>query len=492
MIVLTQGNVQRVDPLGVVIDAIFSAAWGIVRFVFCNCLATALLIGYLVAVFTAPRFSPAALILPVAGVGLGVLMWWGLGRLGAYRLRSGLSHAFPIIDVWGRLQGFNTTYKQVASPQLSATDYDRGRDVFKAWPSRAYAQNLARTDNKGDIIAPPIVSVYPVNRGVAFEIVPLASQSVDDFLDRPSALEQAFQHHPVEVTRSASGLHVVATMIDRDPLAQTIEVTPDELVLDPAKMIVRLGVDDDGAPVNVKFSGSSGLVIGGLPGGGKTAASIVLTLPLVMSPLARVHIVDAKGGVDWTWAEPKAASYIAGDDDLTPILELLRDLQSRMRERLASVPAGQPSNFWAREPNENEPFELLVLDECQSLFDISGERDKARKDDLLEITSIVADLVKKGRSAGFFTILLTQKPTSESLPTKIRDNCGLRICFRVATGEAEKAVLGVAPDDCTVRATDIPASLVGVGVVADDRGGRKRFRAFWLPEDLAAEAVAKG
>ena len=412
-------TVSRPDPLGVFIDAVFSAAWRLVRFVFCNCLASVLLAGYLVAVFTAPKFNLAALILPVAGVGLGVLMWWGLGRLGAYRLRSGLSHAFPLVDAWGRLQGFNTTYKQVASRQLSATDYDRGREVFKAWPNRAYAQNLARVDSKGDIVAPPIVSVYPVSRGVAFEIVPLASQSVDDFLDRPSALEQAFQHHPVEVTRSASGLHVVATMIDRDPLTQTIEVSPDQLSLDPLSMSVRLGVDENGQPVSIKMSGHSGLVVGGVPGSGKTAASTAIVLPLLKSDLARVHVLDGKAGQDWGWARPKAAGFINDDRDLGPVLELLRGLQTEMYSRLSSVQVGQSSNFWDRPRSAAEPFTLLVVDECQSYLDASGERDKDRKADILEITAIIADLVKKGRSAGFFVMLLTQKPTSESLQSDV-------------------------------------------------------------------------
>lgn len=489
---MTQGNVQRVDPLGVVIDAIFSAAWGLVKFVFCNCLATSLLIGYLVAVFTAPKFNPVALVLPVVGVGLGVLMWWGLGRLGAYRLRSGLSHVFPLIDVWGRLQGFNTTYKQVASSQLSATDYDRGREVFKAWPNRAYAQNLARVNSKGEIVAPPIVSVYPVNRGVAFEIVPLASQSVDDFLDRPSALEQAFQHHPVEVTRSASGLHVVATMIDRDPLTQTIEVSPDQLSLDPLSMSVRLGVDENGQPVNVAFSGHSGLVIGGTPGSGKSAAATVLTLPLLLSPLAKVHVIDLKGGADWLWAKPAAASFVNDDENLVAIVELLHSIQADMRARLSNVPVGQSSNFWARPRTPEEPFVLLVLDEVQALFDTTGVPDKERKALMLEAASITADIIKRGRSAGFCVLMATQKPTSDSLPTRIRDNASLRVCFRVLTAEAERAVLGTIPDNCTVFATDIPISLVGVGVASDDRGGRKRFRALYCPENLAAEAVREG
>lgn len=40
----------------------------------------------------------------------------------------------------------------------------------------------------------------------------------------------------------------------------------------------------------------------------------------------------------------------------------------------------------------------------------------------------------------------TQKPTTDCLPSQLRDNCGARICFQISTPEAARAVLGNLPD----------------------------------------------
>ena len=56
---------------------------------------------------------------------------------------------------------------------------------------------------------------------------------------------------------------------------------------------------------------------------------------------------------------------------------------------------------------------------------------------------MTAQLIKKGRSVLFLTILLTQKGTSDAIPTAIRDNAGLGFSFAVKTKDAAVAGLKV-------------------------------------------------
>ena len=91
-------------------------------------------------------------------------------------------------------------------------------------------------------------------------------------------------------------------------------------------------------------------------------------------------------------------------------------------------------------------------------------------------------LVKKGRSAGYTVIVTTQKPTAESLPTSLRDNCGLKISFRVATGEARKAALGDIDLDESNDPVNIPMSQIGGAVMANENGAFTRVRFFYLSE----------
>ena len=47
-----------------------------------------------------------------------------------------------------------------------------------------------------------------------------------------------------------------------------------------------------------------------------------------------------------------------------------------------------------------------------------------------------------GRSGGYVTVLATQKPTGESIPTKIRYLAELRVCYSVMNRNGAEATLG--------------------------------------------------
>lgn len=431
-------------------------------------------------------------ILGVVWLVAGVAVYVVTTRMGAHVWRRSLVPWFPLVDLAWLVHGRWRLASKVMADDLDWEDRRFARSIFKHWPGDALGVGLATRGADGKIIAPPIMRISNSPKGLVLEVSPLLGQSVNDFIDRTDVLARALGSPLLQVSPAANGLNAKIVLVDRDPLNKVFEVTPDELTLNPEKMSVCLGTDENGDLVNIKLAGHSGLVIGGVPGSGKTAALTTLILPLLLSDLAQVHVFDGKGGLDLAWVKPRAATFVNDDKDLGAVVEKFRAIQSAMQHRLSSVPEGQPSNFWNRDRTSAEPLITVVVDEAQTYLDSMGEPDKTRKTQLIEISAILTDLVKRGRSAGVVVILLTQKPTSDSLPTRIRDNCSLRVCFRVTTAEAEKAVLGVAPDDCDVRATSIAAAQVGVGVVADDRGGRRLFRALYCPENLAAEAVAKG
>ena len=280
----------------------------------------------------------------------------------------------------------------------------------------------------------------------------------------------------------------------KDPLdaAQTRK-TP--AAIEVNEMKVPCAVDEYGAEVALTFGDSSGMVVGGVPGSGKTAGVTSFLLPLALSPYVDLNIIDGKGGSDWESYGSRAATYIRGDEDLTDILAFLEKFHTGMLDRIAHQKERLGnSNFWnvsadARKSG-NEKFELLVIDECQGVFETTG-RTKDEKEQVARITRICSSLVKRGRSAGYFAIFITQKPTSDSLPTAIRDNSGLRIAFRLTTAAAETAVLGVAPDDslASSRAVAIPSSRKGGAVLASDSGEFRSVRFFYIPEGVQDELL---
>lgn len=248
---------------------------------------------------------------------------------------------------------------------------------------------------------------------------------------------------------------------------------------------VAIGLREDGAPAVLNFTNVSGVVVGGMPGSGKTAGMELLVMCFLLAG-CHVHVVDGKGGGDWSWIQSSASSFVR--DDLDEVRDMLVGLDVQCRERLASMASEYGnSNYWNLAPENRPPMEVVVIDECQTFFDTTG----MNKDDKVKaaaITKAATNIVRKGRSAGFCLLTCTQKPTTDSLPSSLRDNCGIRICFRVSTLEAAKAVLGSIPDG-SPSPLMIPQSRNGGAVIGLETGELVMCRFAFISE---SQLIANG
>lgn len=291
----------------------------------------------------------------------------------------------------------------------------------------------------------------------------------------------------VRVSAEPLDTGVAITLYDEDPLDRALTIE-EPMKLDERDMKVECAIDSYGSPLSIKFGDSSGMVIGGLPGSGKTAGATSFLLPLALSEHVNLSIIDGKGGQDWDSYAPVADTFIKGDEELEPIAEFLERVTATMYDRLESQRERLgTSNYWSATPEERlaagERFELVVIDECQGVFETTG-RSKEDKELIGRITRCVSTLVKRGRSAGMFVILMTQKPTTDALPSAIRDNCGVAVAFRVTTPAAETAILGSLPDALdTPRATEIPQERKGGAVMATDTGRLTAARFHYMDEE---------
>ena len=156
-------------------------------------------------------------------------------------------------------------------------------------------------------------------------------------------------------------------------------------------------------------------------------------------------------------------------------------------------------NFWDGEITADWPLIKLIMDESHTYLFESKFKDKAsvERDALVREMIVMCDeLVRQGRSVGVQSMFLTQKPTGEAIPTKIRDNCQIAMSFAQRSSEAAKAALG---DDINDYPHAHPRRLqdsayVGVlSVVAEGRPGYTLARTpFTRDTDTAelAEATA--
>ncbi|WKS53505.1 AAA family ATPase [Corynebacterium tuberculostearicum] len=203
------------------------------------------------------------------------------------------------------------------------------------------------------------------------------------------------------------------------------------------KVIIGVSVED-GSPDGFSLREISGIVVGARPGEGKT---VLLQ-----------QLQDAlKGHADVVTIDGKTTS-------LGESAEVIRATQKEMTRRFACN-----IDFWKN--SQGFPLRVLVLDECQQIFDASSE-NKADKNDAKERVRIVRDLVQRGRSAGVITVLATQRMSADVIPTAVRDLATVRICGRV-TGDDSRLVMGRLPEPGEPN----PSRLKPRRIVVDDGDG---------------------
>lgn len=284
------------------------------------------------------------------------------------------------------------------------------------------------------------------------------------------------------------GGSVVLHLNDVDPFSGVI---PESGTFDADRGRSLLGITESGEECWITWNGSSGLVVGGVPGSGKTAS--LLPLFAGMTGKAELHVFDGKSGFDLHPLRHIASAYDRSGDISAP-LETLRKLDALRTARAeAMYETLGANNFWNLTSEQRDRLGVkpvfCILDECQTWLDTSG-MDKDEKGAAEEVRKLVRTLVQKGRSAGVIVVLTTQKPDATSIPTVIRDNAALKICFRVSTPEQSITVLGRqapgAPDP-----TEILMSTKGRGVMETEGHGIVLFQAGYRdPAELDIELSA--
>lgn len=255
--------------------------------------------------------------------------------------------------------------------------------------------------------------------------------------------------------------------IHRDPLAEATTWTPTGA--EPTEEDFRtwsIGDDEYAQPARLRIANTPGMVLAGIPGSGKTSL-LGGQLLARYAPSKRVAFIgmDGKDGEDLEEWAPRFAAYIK--DDLDEALDLWRriDRLRKDRQRTISLPVDQGGlgvkNFWNAGPTEAWPWVVVLVDEAGTyLREWKGNdpETKRRAGITAEIRILAEDVVKKCRSVGIFVVFATQKPTTDSLPSAIRDVCPLAASFSQTTMAAAVAALG---DDIREHPDASPTNLQG-------------------------------
>ena len=256
------------------------------------------------------------------------------------------------------------------------------------------------------------------------------------------------------------------------------EVVPYPSGLRPTIDRLPVGVDVDGNQVSIRLRESNALVAG-LPGGGKSGfLNSLIASAVGCGPSVRLVFVDPKRVELAAWRG--ACARIATEDD--DFLPLLNDLADEVNARYAYLAENGLRKFDTFDAAH--PLVVLVIDEmAEVVSSADAKRDKAH-------AAAIRLLVQKGRAAGICVVAATQRPSSDVIPTSLRDLFVQRVAFATSTVEMSRMVLGDGVRGDEPGPESIGANERGVGFVTSDGDrGLTRFKAFWVSDKAVRSIV---
>jgi DNA segregation ATPase FtsK/SpoIIIE-like protein len=242
---------------------------------------------------------------------------------------------------------------------------------------------------------------------------------------------------------------------------------------------VPLGYDEDGAVVSVPLLGHH-LLVGGEPGSGKSVSVSVLLASAAFDPEIELWLFDAKLVELSLWRD--IATRFLGPDiaEASAALDELIEEMARRYERLEARKARKVVL------GDGERLIMVVIDELA--FYVAHHDKKAGAG----FADRLRDLVARARAAGIIVVAATQKPSTDLVPSALRDNFGFRLAHRCATRDASDTILGSGWASEGYSASSIDPAMRGVGYLLADGGIPRRMRSFSLTDFDVAEIVRHG
>jgi S-DNA-T family DNA segregation ATPase FtsK/SpoIIIE len=255
------------------------------------------------------------------------------------------------------------------------------------------------------------------------------------------------------------------------------EPCPRASIYDP----IRLGIDETAATVELTLIYRN-ILLAGEPGSGKSGGLNNITAHGALAPDCRLWLMDGKRVELGLWR--RAAERFVGPD-LTEAIDALGELQAEMDRRYDQL---DDAGLRKITIDDGHDAIMLVIDELAYYSATAG--DKRQRD---TFSTLLRDLVARGRAAGVIVVAATQRPSADIIPTSLRDLFGYRLAFRCTTESSSDIVLGHGWHARGYDASQIDPATPGVGWLLAEGGIPRRIRCAWLTDaeigDIARRAA---
>lgn len=182
----------------------------------------------------------------------------------------------------------------------------------------------------------------------------------------------------------------------------------------------------------------------GMSGSGKSVLlhNIIANLITKYSPEhLELYLMDFKlGGVEFNrYRDTKHVKALLVDNsDNGVVLEIMRELSVEMYERgkaLKSAGVQRIDEYNAKNPTSPLPQILVVIDECQNLFNLEGGNQTPTQ---REVNDTIKKITKEGRSQGVHLILATQTLSGAEISQDILNNISDHYLLKSSQSDSEK------------------------------------------------------
>lgn len=227
---------------------------------------------------------------------------------------------------------------------------------------------------------------------------------------------------------------------------------------------IAIGMDDSGEYFYADLNSIPNLLIGGVPGSGKSMLLHSMIISLIKTGVD-LHLVDPKmvEFVPYEGIRGVRGIYNSVEDTEIAIEALRQEMESRFRLLRKSSCRNAIEYNKKNEKRKLKPIVLVIDEWADIVLQSSG------------IQKLLCAVAQKGRAAGISIILATQRPSSKVISGLVKANFPGRIALQVASATDSRIIL-----DCK-GAEDLIE--VGTGLYLDGRSAKpKMFRAPYLAD----------
>ncbi len=358
----------------------------------------------------------------------------------------------------------------------------RGR-LRRGWDAACRFAGLATINDR----IPRIVEIRAVPAGERMRVRIPKGGSVEDLADEAERIAVCLKVREVRVTRDADRAHLAEVeVIRRDPFlpdsAQAVSGVIGWPWADAQRLNlwdpVPIGIDELGQYVTITLPGRN-LLLGGEPGAGKSSALSVLIACAALDPTVRIWGLDAKRLELALW-RPVLDRVVANDID--EAIAALTDLQEVMDRRYTALEAAGRRNVTPADG----PLYLVPVDELR-FFTAHSDRKKRQA-----FNDLAIDIAARGRAAGIILAAATQKPSTDVVPSSLRDLLAYRWAMRCTTKDASDTILGAGWATAGVSAATIDTRTPGVGLLLAEGDTPRRVKSCYLTDDQIRAIAERG